>query len=108
MKEAFDQKQIDDVVEKFNKKEDPSQQQIIDSVVNKFNKKPENNLIESIKLLTPEKRVLKLIELGFLRDLEGYQWGCLGGDRFYIFANINGVPVPMYKSSAYRRKKIRC
>lgn len=101
MKESFNQKQIDTIVEKFNKEENPDRQQIVDNIVNKFNNKQEDNLVESIKQLAPEKRLLKLIELGILTDLEGYQWGCLGGDRFYVFANINGIPVPMYKSSTH-------
>jgi hypothetical protein len=101
MKEAFDQKQIDTIVDKFNKKENFNKQQIVDNIVNKFSNKRENNLVESVKQLAREKRLLKLIELGVLGDLEGYQWGCLGGDRFYVFASVNGVPVPMYKSSTH-------
>lgn len=80
---------------------DPFRQKQISDIVNKFDKKQENKLIESLKELSPEKRLSKLIELGVLRDLEGYEWGCLGGDRFYVFADIKGVPVPMYKSSTH-------
>lgn len=101
MEKAFQQKQIDNIVDKFDKKENLGQQKIVGNIVNKFNNKQENNLIESIKQLAPEKRLLKLIELGILSDLEGYQWGCLGGDRFYVFASVNGIPVPMYKSSTH-------
>lgn len=79
----------------------PFQQKQITSIINKFDRNPENKLIESIKELAPEERLSKLIELGILRNLEGYEWGCLGGDRFYVFANINGVPVPMYRSSTH-------
>jgi hypothetical protein len=77
-------------------------QQQIDAITNKFEKESTNSSIniESIKKLAPEKRVSKLIELGVLCDLGGYHWGCIGGDRFYVFANINGIPIPMYKTSA--------
>lgn len=101
MEKAFQQKQIDTTVDKFDKKQDLAQQQIVNNIVNKFNNKQENNFIESIKQLVPEKRLLKLIELGVLSNLEGYQWGCLGGDRFYVFASVKGIPVPMYKSSTH-------
>lgn len=105
MEKPFHQKQIDSIVDKFDKKEDVSQQQTVDNIVSKFSNKVESNTIESVKQLSPEKRLLKLIELGVLCDLEGYEWGCLGGDRFYVFANMNGVPVPMYRSSAHTDDK---
>jgi hypothetical protein len=76
-------------------------QKQINGIVKKFDKNPQNNDIESIVHLEPEKRLSRLIELGILRDLDGYEWGCLGGDRFYVFADIKGVPVPFYKSSAH-------
>lgn len=101
MKEFFNQKQVDTIVDKFDKKENLYPQKKVDDIVNKFNNIQENNLAESIRQISPEKRLLKLIELGVLSDLEGYQWGCLGGDRFYVFANINGIPVPIYKSSTH-------
>jgi|JI10StandDraft_1071094.scaffolds.fasta_scaffold140515_2 hypothetical protein len=81
------------------------QQKQIDDIVGKFDKNPKNKDIESITQLEPEKRLSKLIELGILRDLEGYEWGCLGGDRFYVFADVNGVPIPMYKSSTHTGEK---
>lgn len=71
----------------------------IQNIINKFDKK-ENSISEVVKQTSPEKRVSKLIELGVLSDLEGYTWGSSGGDRFYVFANIQGVPVPMYQTSA--------
>lgn len=68
------------------------------NIVSKFDKGSQAET-EALKV-DPEQRLEKLKELGVTMDLEGYDWGCLGGDRFYVFVNLNGTPVPMYKTSA--------
>lgn len=56
--------------------------------------------LEQIKTLPDMEKVRALQRIGILTNLENKDWGCLGGDRFYVFANINNVPVPMYRTSA--------
>lgn len=88
------------IIDKFDKPDEKSADQIkkeqIQNIISKFG--------ESIKIdlehTEPKERVVKLIEAGVLSEIEGYSWGCLGGDRFFVFANIDGVPVPFYKTSA--------
>ncbi len=63
-------------------------------------------ILDIVREEPPEKRIAKLIELGVLTNLEGYTWGNIfdvsGADsRFFVFANIKGVPVPLYKSSRH-------
>ncbi len=73
----------------------------IKSISDKFDKKTEQEKqLEMIKNLPQVERVEALKKIGIITDLAGGDWGCLGGDRFYVFANINNVPVPMYKTSA--------
>lgn len=100
MSESFRQEQADNIINKFSQNSGPSQQEEIDNIISKFDNNQEQNFVDSINRFAPKERVSKLIEAGVLCDLGGYEWGCLGGDRFYVFANINGVPVPMYKTSA--------
>src|SRR6266404_7576034 len=61
-------------------------------------------IIDAVIELSPEKRVAKLIELGILTDLDDYIWGTVF-DRFFVFANIEGVPVPIYKSQSHTSDK---
>lgn len=61
-------------------------------------------IIDAVKEEPPEKRVAKLVELGVLTDLEGYTWGTASA-RFFVFTNVKGIPVPMYKSLAYTDNK---
>lgn len=56
------------------------------------------NIIDAVKKEPPQKRVGKLVELGVLTDIEGYTWGTMLGSRFFVLANVKGVPIPMYKS----------
>ena len=59
-------------------------------------------IIDIVKEEPPEKRVAKLVELGVLINMEGFTWGSLfpedNGGRFFVFANVKGIPIPMYKS----------
>jgi hypothetical protein len=75
----------------------------IKNITDKFDKPNEShkqNLIEQIKSTDPKERVAKLLEAGILAGIDNYTWGCLGGDRFFVFANIDGKPIPFYKTSA--------
>jgi hypothetical protein len=68
------------------------------------------NIVEEAKSVSPKQRVEKLKELGILTDLEGFDWGNQGGDRFYVFGNVNGAPIPFYISSAHtdgKRKDLK-
>lgn len=69
-------------------------------IIQKFDKNDNSELVESIKKVAPQDRVKKLLEAGIITNLEGYEWGSSGGDRFFVFGNINGVPLPMYMTSA--------
>lgn len=74
-------------------------------------------VIESVLEQPLEKRVAKLVELGVLKDLEGYTWGNIfdrkntesgksfDSSRFFVVANVNGVPIPMYKSFKHTADK---
>jgi hypothetical protein len=91
---------IENISNKWNKHED-NNNDLIQGIVSKFDKEPNKITLDpaSVNELAPEDRVLKLTEMGILSDLDGYNWGCLGGDRFFVFANIKGVPIPMYRTS---------
>lgn len=55
-------------------------------------------LAQEVKILPPNERIGKLVELGVLTDLEGYTWGKMSSGRLFVFANIKGVPVPLYRT----------
>jgi|GEM_PF-7038052 len=78
---------------------------VVSNIVNKFDKKSYSTgsfefVLNQIDSVPKKERVQFLKEKGVITDLEGFDWGCLGGDRFYVFANIQGSPVPMYRTSA--------
>lgn len=100
----MDREIIKSIVNKFDKM-DTHPKVIVPNILDitaKFTKDPKSSIesIDEVKNFPPEMRLKKLIELGILTNINGYEWGCLGGDRFFVFANIKGVPVPIYKTSA--------
>ena len=65
----------------------------------------ERELIRSVLEVPKKERVAKLLELGVLTNLEGYTWGNIFGNRFFVFANFQGIPVPMYKTLKHTGEK---
>jgi hypothetical protein len=64
-----------------------------------------SGVVQATKLESSSERVMKLIELGILTHLEGYTWGRLIEGRFFVFANVKGVPIPMYRTKSYTGNK---